>query len=362
MSVEERATGNVAAWVVMAYVTANGPGVVFWIMVLSLLGKVADCAGTFWISIWATASLNAYVAAYVAALEHQPAPAAFDNAYYLHVYIGLGMASVGLTTLRGVFLAKGRIAASRTLHAQLLGRVLSASVFFFDSTPIGRACALACSLRRTRRERGPRSPLTTAPYPSAPSLTRSSVLRRHREPLLPRGLHARQRAPHDDRSAAGRRLHGHRHAHDHRRLHQRHPRRPARASDVWLPAAAALLPAHVDRATAPREHRSQPPLLALHARSAGLLDDPRLRRRERLHGRLGRVARRQHDALPARAARQQLARSLAQRRFGLCLLHRGRCRRGRQRPHLGRLVRHRAVGLPRAGGRPDADRAPHGAV
>lgn len=76
---------------------------------------------------WATASLNGFLTR-----------TSVNNAYYLDIYVVLGFASVIATTIRGLFLARGRINASRNMHAGVLLRVLAAPIFWFDVTPLGR--------------------------------------------------------------------------------------------------------------------------------------------------------------------------------------------------------------------------------
>jgi len=64
--------------------------------------------------------------------------AAFNVQYYLNVYLALGIASTVLVTVRALFIACHRVAASRALHANLLSRMLRAPIALFDATPIGR--------------------------------------------------------------------------------------------------------------------------------------------------------------------------------------------------------------------------------
>lgn len=63
---------------------------------------------------------------------------AVDVAYYLGIYFLIGMLSLGLTTMRLLILFLGSLRASRTIHSQLLDRILRAKVRFFDVTPLGR--------------------------------------------------------------------------------------------------------------------------------------------------------------------------------------------------------------------------------
>ena len=124
---EERAVGSVRSWVVLAYISANGLALVAATLLLSIAASSLSVAGSFWISTWSGAELSAYLAG-------APAP----TAYYLNVYVGLGIASVVASAVRGISLAYGRVNASRTLHAALLARVLAAPVFWYDTTPLGR--------------------------------------------------------------------------------------------------------------------------------------------------------------------------------------------------------------------------------
>lgn len=61
-----------------------------------------------------------------------------DVSFYLTVYATIAGINSLCTLLRAVLFAAGTLRAAATLHHRLLGRVLQASVSFFDSTPTGR--------------------------------------------------------------------------------------------------------------------------------------------------------------------------------------------------------------------------------
>ncbi|KAM9792208.1 ATP-binding cassette sub-family C member 10 [Neosynchiropus ocellatus] len=61
-----------------------------------------------------------------------------DVQFYLTVYASLAVANTVFTAARAFLFAYGAICAARTVHDRLLGRVLEATVSFFDVTPLGR--------------------------------------------------------------------------------------------------------------------------------------------------------------------------------------------------------------------------------
>ena len=50
-----------AGWVVLAYIRANGAGVVLAVLLLSIAAQALSVAGGFWMTTWAGAALAAYL-------------------------------------------------------------------------------------------------------------------------------------------------------------------------------------------------------------------------------------------------------------------------------------------------------------
>jgi hypothetical protein len=57
--------------------------------------------------------------------------------YYLGLYFGLGLASIGVQLARSFALVAGTVTASRQLHQQLLDKVLRLPMSFFNTQPTG---------------------------------------------------------------------------------------------------------------------------------------------------------------------------------------------------------------------------------
>ena len=65
----------------------------------------------------------------------------FDNATvskYLSIYGGIAAVNAVFSFLRSFLFAYGGICAARILHQRLLGVVLKAKTWFFDTTPLGK--------------------------------------------------------------------------------------------------------------------------------------------------------------------------------------------------------------------------------
>ncbi|CAG8502741.1 9329_t:CDS:10 [Gigaspora rosea] len=58
--------------------------------------------------------------------------------YYLGVYVSIGLVGTILTSFKAYYMFMGSLVASRKLHNGMLGKILSATIRFYDTTPIGR--------------------------------------------------------------------------------------------------------------------------------------------------------------------------------------------------------------------------------
>ncbi|KAK4517554.1 uncharacterized protein ATC70_000894 [Mucor velutinosus] len=175
---ETRAEGSVKWAVYGTYYHASG-GFLFWASVLLLFccAQASILGQDYWIKVWSAAydTISNITAAYtrnsngiftalaymgqvgnagkfdLANKLHYLVPesvksfaqeiqdgSSVDVGYYLGIYFLIGMLSLGLTTMRSLILFLGSLRASRTIHSQLLDRILRAKVRFFDVTPLGR--------------------------------------------------------------------------------------------------------------------------------------------------------------------------------------------------------------------------------
>lgn len=117
-------TGAVKASVYGRYGSAVGPFLVFSIFCSLLLMQFSRNISDYWLSVWVSTP-NATI------IE---APAN----YYLYVYLVIALANTFFTLLRAFLFAYGGLRAAKTIHEQLLNKVIYSKVSFFDMAPIGR--------------------------------------------------------------------------------------------------------------------------------------------------------------------------------------------------------------------------------
>eukprot|EP00897_Mesotaenium_endlicherianum_P000582 jgi/Mesen1/10524/ME000083S10028 len=77
---------------------------------------------------------DTWLAAWTRGIREGRAPVS----YYLSIYALTGLLTAVLSWVRGMLLAYSCVAAARTLHAQMVARVLRLPMAFFDSQPMGR--------------------------------------------------------------------------------------------------------------------------------------------------------------------------------------------------------------------------------
>ncbi|KAF9581125.1 hypothetical protein BGW38_001974 [Lunasporangiospora selenospora] len=168
---EKKVEGAVSFSVYKTYLIASG-GWPFWtgLLALFLLRELLDISQNAWLAIWAndmTKSTGSYAirafdylapapvtqsiykafapvdksgqyGAVTMALFGQGSPETVNVDYYLGIYILLSIIAMLAVLLTNYYTIFGGLAASRSLHEQLLHKVLRAKVRFFDTTPIGR--------------------------------------------------------------------------------------------------------------------------------------------------------------------------------------------------------------------------------
>ncbi|KAI8066830.1 P-loop containing nucleoside triphosphate hydrolase protein [Gongronella butleri] len=79
----------------------------------------------YWIKTWASSYRSDD------AFQH-------DTAYYLGVYMAIGLLYIAVSPIRLAILYMSSLRASRRLHEQLLDRILRAKMRFFETQPVGR--------------------------------------------------------------------------------------------------------------------------------------------------------------------------------------------------------------------------------
>lgn len=123
---EDRCTGRVTSSVYRAYINAGGGYLVFVLVIIAFIFPQAFIQViAWWISRWSTKSNVSTEFIQV-------------NRFYAQVLIGLTSCVVLLTTTRALLFARQSMAASRSLHDELVDRALRAQPSFFDTNPLGR--------------------------------------------------------------------------------------------------------------------------------------------------------------------------------------------------------------------------------
>ncbi|PIA14757.1 hypothetical protein COEREDRAFT_93717 [Coemansia reversa NRRL 1564] len=170
---EERESGYVKFSVWLEYLSACGD-YSFWIgmLVFTVVEQLAVVMQYYWVRVWVSSfggsddnlaagmslsmtgmgsSFHAATTAPSFGIATAPQPAAaaaaaaaaggtaqHSTAYWLGMYLLIGIAATAWDVCKIVFMFRGSVRASRSLHARLLRSVVRATPRFFDSTPLGR--------------------------------------------------------------------------------------------------------------------------------------------------------------------------------------------------------------------------------
>ncbi|KAJ2612465.1 hypothetical protein H4S08_002685 [Coemansia sp. RSA 1365] len=164
---EERESGYVKFSVWLEYLSACGD-YSFWIgmLVFTMVEQLALVMQYYWVRVWVSSfegsednslagmslsmagmgpSFHAGTTASSFGIATAPQPAALvggttqhSTAYWLGMYLLIGIAASAWDVCKIVFMFRGSVRASRSLHARLLRSVVRATPRFFDSTPLGR--------------------------------------------------------------------------------------------------------------------------------------------------------------------------------------------------------------------------------
>ena len=117
-----------ATAVYLRYLRA-GTGSVFWtVQVLAwayLLNQIAQLVSQWWVTFWVK----------------DPGYTSNPAGFYMGIFAALGLLAAFFAFLRVVVMALVGVAASRSLHHDMLSAVLRAPMAFFDTTPLGRVLA-----------------------------------------------------------------------------------------------------------------------------------------------------------------------------------------------------------------------------
>ena len=130
---EEREEGSVAGSAYVHYARAGGFCAFLTMFMIQGLGRASEIGASFWLAYWAENAIGAAMAGTPLSDER--------TVWYLNIYALFGMVAVFGLTIRSVLMAVHRLHASKTLHKNLLTRILRAPVAFFDVTPTGRVLA-----------------------------------------------------------------------------------------------------------------------------------------------------------------------------------------------------------------------------
>ncbi|KAF9196565.1 hypothetical protein BGZ49_002755 [Haplosporangium sp. Z 27] len=162
---EKKSEGAVEWKVYKTYLVASG-GALFWsgLVLLFFVREFVDVGQNAWLAIWTNKMAETTGSFVMKSIESQApnvalaiynafspsnedsspfsalgdSPAKVNVDYYLGIYILLSVTGMLLSAVTQYYVIRGGLAASRTLHEQLLRKITRAKVRFFDTTPIGR--------------------------------------------------------------------------------------------------------------------------------------------------------------------------------------------------------------------------------
>ncbi|KAI9225781.1 MAG: P-loop containing nucleoside triphosphate hydrolase protein [Piptocephalis tieghemiana] len=123
---ESRSRGSVHGAVYRMYFSYSG-GYFFWAMILGLFFFTQGLTifQNYWLSLW----VDAY---------GKEDPEDVGLLYYLGIYALIGAGVIIMDVVKSLTLFSGSVQASRSIHEELMHRILHARVRFFDVTPLGR--------------------------------------------------------------------------------------------------------------------------------------------------------------------------------------------------------------------------------
>ena len=142
-------TGRVGLGVYRTYVKALGARGCIASMVTLVLAMVAMAATDWWLKLWTDSKRNNTsdidgiydnnsVQKLVLEPNEKPSDMSFDNMSNLAVYGSLGLAQSGMFMLYSLAIIFTGLRASKTLHRDMLSRLVRCPMVFFERTPLGR--------------------------------------------------------------------------------------------------------------------------------------------------------------------------------------------------------------------------------
>ena len=137
MQQEERALGAVTGGVYSSYIRRGGG---FGFMVPLLLLHLITTGLTTWSSLW----VGFWTADAAPTSEDDEPYSTLPFAAYVGGYAAIGLMVALMTFIRTVLMSLFCLRASRTLHDQLVRRVMRAPLSFFDTTPLGTPLPRRC--------------------------------------------------------------------------------------------------------------------------------------------------------------------------------------------------------------------------
>jgi ABC-type multidrug transport system fused ATPase/permease subunit len=133
---EDRSKGSVRRHVYWAYLRVWGPGLVMPIAFISLayIDQGLQVTQKFWLSVWSSKTT---------AFEKEVAvgnakEGTFPSKFYMLVYFSFGIGSLLFQLGRATTLVFSTLIASQSLHDNLVTKLLSLPMSFFDTQPSGR--------------------------------------------------------------------------------------------------------------------------------------------------------------------------------------------------------------------------------
>ncbi|XP_052239294.1 ATP-binding cassette sub-family C member 9-like isoform X2 [Dreissena polymorpha] len=129
---EHREVGSVSWRVYRSYLASCGPLLVTLSLLLMVVNQALLVSTNIWVSHWASDSTMF--------VNNRPpnSTEGFDNSRYIHVYVTLSVCAVMVTLVSGFVFHFTGVVGAKTLHHDLLHRVMNVPMRFFDTNPSGR--------------------------------------------------------------------------------------------------------------------------------------------------------------------------------------------------------------------------------
>ncbi|KAF8382283.1 hypothetical protein PRIPAC_71425 [Pristionchus pacificus] len=149
---EEKMEGAVKRSVYKSYMEATGRFLVFSIITAIIGMQIFKNTADWWLTKWTEGQENGTEVRSVKGLLTGPRQSNLlgdeelnRSVHFLTVYTAIAGANTILTLMRAFLFAKGGIVSAKTLHENLLHKLLSAPLSWWDRTPTGRVINRLCS-------------------------------------------------------------------------------------------------------------------------------------------------------------------------------------------------------------------------